>query len=167
MNSQKKRFKTSQRINIVLKDLPYDISGNTVPNDDGSYTVTLNARHSYERQLKAYEHELRHIEQDYQSYVIDVNRAEQHARREPRTLKRYNKHVADVLKQLERARQHQAHKWLMNYIAEAKKREEQELLPKYSHDGYFTIAEADHHPITEADYYPPGAYEELKHKKVL
>jgi hypothetical protein len=159
MNSQKKRFKTSQRINIVLKDLPYDVSGNTVPNDDGSYTITINARHSYERQLKAYEHELRHVEQDYQSYVIDVNRAEQHARREPRTLKRYNKHVADVLKQLERARKHQAHKWLMNYIAEAKKREEQELLPKYSLDGYFTF--------TEADHYPDGAYEELKKKKII
>ena len=35
-----------------------------IKNNDGSYTIILNARLSHERQLEAYEHALKHIQND-------------------------------------------------------------------------------------------------------
>ena len=48
-------------VNVVLADLPGTISAYTVANPDFSYTVVLNSRLNYERQQKAYRHELNHI----------------------------------------------------------------------------------------------------------
>ena len=53
-------------INVQILDF-----GNSVPavvsiNDDGSFSIFLNARLSYERRLEAYWHEMRHIQnQDF------------------------------------------------------------------------------------------------------
>ena len=49
-------------VNVVLADLPGTISAYTVANPDFSYTVVLNSRLNYERQQKAYRHEINHIE---------------------------------------------------------------------------------------------------------
>lgn len=49
-------------VNVVLADLPGTISAYTVANPDFSYTVVLNSRLNYERQQKAYKHEIDHIE---------------------------------------------------------------------------------------------------------
>ena len=48
-------------VNVVLADLPGTISAYTVANPDFSYTVVLNSRLNYERQQKAYQHEINHI----------------------------------------------------------------------------------------------------------
>lgn len=47
---------------IYLIDLPYSVGGYTRLNEDGTYTILLNARHSIEEQRKSYIHELSHIE---------------------------------------------------------------------------------------------------------
>lgn len=51
-----------QDVNTILADMPCSISAYTVVNADMSYTVVLNSRLNYERQLLAYHHELKHIE---------------------------------------------------------------------------------------------------------
>ena len=51
-----------QDVNTVLADMPCSIAAYTVVNADMSYTVVLNSRLNYERQLLAYHHELKHIE---------------------------------------------------------------------------------------------------------
>ena len=48
-------------VNVVLADLPGTISAYTVANPDFSYTIVLNSRLNYERQQKAYQHEINHI----------------------------------------------------------------------------------------------------------
>lgn len=48
-------------VNVVLADLPGTISAYTVANPDLSYTIVLNSRLNYERQQKAYQHEINHI----------------------------------------------------------------------------------------------------------
>ena len=53
--------------------------GNSVPasvtvNEDGSYSIFLNARISHEKRLQAYQHELRHIlNHDFETANINVN----------------------------------------------------------------------------------------------
>ncbi len=49
-------------VNTILVNLPNTISAYTVYNLDMSYTIVLNARLNYERQLLAYHHEMKHIE---------------------------------------------------------------------------------------------------------
>lgn len=48
-------------VNVVLADLPGTISAYTVANPDFSYTIVVNARLNYERQMLAYVHEIDHI----------------------------------------------------------------------------------------------------------
>lgn len=49
-------------------------------NEDGSYTVLINARLSYEGQLQAYKHALRHINSnDFQEQEADVQKIEYNA----------------------------------------------------------------------------------------
>lgn len=52
----------TQDVNVILVDMPSRISAYTVCNIDFSYTVVLNSRLSYEKQLNAYHHEMNHIE---------------------------------------------------------------------------------------------------------
>ena len=52
----------TQAVNVILYDLPHSISAYTVANGDLSYTIIINARLSHDMQLKAYKHELDHIE---------------------------------------------------------------------------------------------------------
>lgn len=52
----------TQDVNTILADMPCSIAAYTIANADMSYTVVLNSRLNYERQLLAYHHELSHIE---------------------------------------------------------------------------------------------------------
>jgi hypothetical protein len=49
-------------VNVVLLNLPTNTSEAVTENPDGSYTTIINSRLSNERQLKAYEHAMKHIE---------------------------------------------------------------------------------------------------------
>lgn len=51
-------------VNTYLIDLPHSVRGLTTPNDDGSFSIFINARLNYEQQLQAYQHEMRHIQND-------------------------------------------------------------------------------------------------------
>ena len=48
-------------INVQYLDMPCRIHGMIRENEDGSYTVILNSRDSRERNMKAYQHELKHL----------------------------------------------------------------------------------------------------------
>lgn len=51
-------------IRTVVKDLPTDVRGFTLADQEGDYTIYLNARQSYEINRQTYRHELRHIQGD-------------------------------------------------------------------------------------------------------
>lgn len=62
-------------VNVRLLQLPVTIRGFVKENEDGTYTIVLNSRLSYEQNLKTYKHELSHItNNDFQKH--DVNEAE-------------------------------------------------------------------------------------------
>lgn len=51
-------------------------------NEDGSYTIILNSRLSYEQNVKSFKHELRHIcNNDFSKDVIEVNEYDTHFER--------------------------------------------------------------------------------------
>lgn len=49
-------------INVKVIDMDVMIPEHLVQNADSSYTIFLNARHSYETQLESYYHAISHIE---------------------------------------------------------------------------------------------------------
>lgn len=48
-------------INVAFMDNPFGIKGSVNVNRDGSYTILINPRLSWEEQRKTYLHELSHI----------------------------------------------------------------------------------------------------------
>lgn len=54
-------MRNNDNIRTVLADMPTTISAYTILADD-YYTVIINSRLTKERQIKAYTHELRHIQ---------------------------------------------------------------------------------------------------------
>lgn len=44
-----------------FRNLPYGVKGICRENEDGSHTIVLNSRYTYEDNLHSYEHEINHI----------------------------------------------------------------------------------------------------------
>ena len=66
-------------VNVVLEDFPTKTAETVTENADGTYTIFINSRLSYERQLVAYEHAMKHIEKDdFSKY--DVQKIESNVR---------------------------------------------------------------------------------------
>lgn len=64
-----------EHINVFIMDMPHAIKGYTIKNDDGSYSIFINAHLSHEEQQIVYSHELSHINHDDHG-CIDVNQIE-------------------------------------------------------------------------------------------
>ena len=59
--------------------LPIRVEGVTLPNDDGSFDIYINARLSPARQQETLEHELRHIRADHFYLDMPIERMERQA----------------------------------------------------------------------------------------
>lgn len=62
-------------------DLPLKVDGVTIPNDDGTFDIYINARHSDEHQAESLAHELWHITHDHFYSEQPVADCEQDAKR--------------------------------------------------------------------------------------
>ncbi|WAX05247.1 hypothetical protein AC844P1_00036 [Anaerostipes phage AC844P1] len=59
-------------INVVIRDNPFGVRGSVNKNEDGSYTIFINAHLNTEQQHEVYEHEVRHIlNGDFDKYNCD------------------------------------------------------------------------------------------------
>lgn len=67
---------TNYEIYIYYVDMPYSVTSNVVENEDGSYSIYINSRMSYEKQIEGYEHELKHIMNNDLEYCGDVQYTE-------------------------------------------------------------------------------------------
>jgi len=57
-------MKYMEGVDYFVRVIPFPVGrvgGMVTPNDDGTYSVYINANLNRERQLEAYEHEVRHI----------------------------------------------------------------------------------------------------------
>lgn len=67
-------------VNVVLVDFKAPGREMVVENEDGSYTILINARLSYEGQYKAYKHGMRHItENDFEKSNVQQIEAVAHS----------------------------------------------------------------------------------------
>lgn len=68
-------------VNVFIKNFPNTKEAEAITeNPDGTYTIFLNARMSYERQLEAYQHALEHIQNnDFQKLDVQQIEAIAHA----------------------------------------------------------------------------------------
>lgn len=71
---------TTQDVNVILLDFPNNQKEMVVSNEDGSYTILINAKLSHEAQLRAYNHALKHINDD-DFKKMDVQEIETQAHR--------------------------------------------------------------------------------------
>lgn len=94
---------TTPDVNVVLMDFPSK-KGNemVVPNEDGSYTILINAGLNYESQLKAYEHAMSHIKNDdfSKDNVQEIEYYAHHLHKDPEPVQIY----LDRIKQLQAER---------------------------------------------------------------
>ena len=66
-------MRTILDVNVTEANLPTSISAYVVSNPDGSYTILLNSRLTWERRKQAYQHELEHIRNgDYERRSADM-----------------------------------------------------------------------------------------------
>lgn len=66
-------------INVHLMDMDTMLPEHLVKNDDGTYTIFLNARLSRDSQLKSYYHALKHIkEEDFDEENVQEVESEAH-----------------------------------------------------------------------------------------
>ena len=66
-------------INVVIRDNPFGVRASVHKNEDGSYTIFIDAHLNREQQQKAYDHEVRHIlSGDFDKYNCDKIECEAH-----------------------------------------------------------------------------------------
>ena len=63
-------------IQVFIVDMPTAIRGLTVRNEDGSYTILINAGLSHEEQCKVYDHEIEHINNHDYDQMYDASKIE-------------------------------------------------------------------------------------------
>lgn len=72
---------TMEDINVVMLDMAIGIEEQVTKNADGSYTIFLNARYTYEHHVANIMHALKHIE-NHDWEQDDVQRIESEAHRD-------------------------------------------------------------------------------------
>ena len=107
-------------VNVVLLDFPNPGKEMVFENEDGSYTILINSKLSYNGQLLAYNHAMKHIQNyDFQKSDVQIIETVAHGTRTPETPRGSNrtktKEYPDWLKAV-RARNKKLHKELDRYI---------------------------------------------------
>lgn len=69
---------------VRLADLPAKVEGVTIPNDDGTFDIYINAIFCEEKQQEILEHELRHIRRDhFYNDILPIQEIEREADGDP------------------------------------------------------------------------------------
>lgn len=95
---------TTLDVNVVVMDFKNSKSKEMVTsNSDGSYTIFINAKFSYDTQLKAYEHAMKHIhENDFEKK--DVQNIEFEAHSSAEIIPIPAKDFSDKIKEIQKRR---------------------------------------------------------------
>lgn len=63
-------------VHIYYVDMPCSVASNIVENPDGSFTLYLNSRMTYERNIKGYLHEIKHLKNDDLNNCYNIQHTE-------------------------------------------------------------------------------------------
>lgn len=103
----------NEDIFVHLINMPGSTNEAVTTNEDGSYSIFINAKLSNDKQLKAYEHALKHIqEEDFSKDDVQIIEAQAHntsskeivipASKFDKMLKQLQKEHQEIVKELER-----------------------------------------------------------------
>lgn len=96
---------TTPDVNTFLVNFPTPGKEMVVPNEDGSYTILINAKLSQDGQLEAYQHALNHINNgdfektDIQSIESRAHGIETSEKTVPMPIDKYEKHIKQLQKE--------------------------------------------------------------------
>ena len=109
---------TTPDVNVIILNFPVPGKEMVVPNEDGSYTILLNAKLSIEERMKAYEHAMRHIKDEdfsktdaqaieYQAHNITVSETAERIpadkfQKELERIRRRKKKIQEQIQEYER-----------------------------------------------------------------
>lgn len=68
---------------VRVVDLPVGVGGIVTPNDDGTFSIYINARDARAKQVKSCNHEVRHIEHDDFYRDVPLEQMEREADEDP------------------------------------------------------------------------------------
>jgi len=63
-------------MNIYVCELPWGVKALCRMNEDGTYTVLLNSRNTYEDNVRSYAHEIKHILNNDFDYDVNIESVE-------------------------------------------------------------------------------------------
>lgn len=91
-------------VNVVLLDFKTSKGNEMVSvNEDGTYTILINSRLSYDGQLKAYEHAMKHIqENDFEKDDVQKIEYEAHADIVPMPARDFAEHIKTLKEERKR-----------------------------------------------------------------
>lgn len=127
---------TTADIFVQLMDFPGKTRETVSSNEDGSFTIFINSRCSYEVQLKAYQHALQHIQQEDFS-KDNVQSIEYYAHKQEESYQSETIPAKKYLEDLERLRNRQTQ------LKRQKKKDEQRVQFLLENSSMFERAE--HH----------------------
>lgn len=141
---------TEPAVNVFLVDFPNSGHEMVIPNEDDSYTILINAKLSYESQLKAYEHAMQHIlNDDFSKTDVQEIEAIAHGKSNPvsrtpeETISAMDKRwIEKRIKSLRRERR-QLRKKIKEY---------DETIRRLQDDGIDFFAKAEHFYLYGKDY---------------
>lgn len=108
-------------VNVVLIDFKVPGREMVVENEDGSYTMLINARLSYEGQYKAYKHGMRHIvENDFEKSNVQRIEAAAHSETDVKSIK-----IPDNAEYIPAPKYEERIKWLKRRQKHIKKEQQQ------------------------------------------
>ena len=139
-------------VNVFLVDFPNSGREMVIPNEDDSYTILINAKLSYESQIKAYEHAMQHILNDdfsknnVQEIEFIAHGESDHAEiipEETKTITSMDRRwIERRIRRLRRERR-QLHKKMKEY---------DEAIQRLRNDGVDFFAKAEHFYLYGRDY---------------
>ena len=123
-------------VNVVLINFPAKGNEMVVPNEDGSYTILINARLSEEGRMLAYQHAMRHIAaDDFQKEEIQTIEAQAHELLDSAKVQKIpSQEYEIIIKKIQQRR-----KKIKKAMAQAE--EKIKFIQKYGQDQFFERAE--------------------------
>lgn len=126
-----------QDVNVVLMDFPVPGNEMVVSNEDGSFTILINAKLSQDSQLKAYQHAINHIcnndfeKENVQKIEYQAHNLEIPKDAVPMSAKRFEQRIRTLRRERRRLKRE----------LEKKEYEINLIMEMYGTEGFFRAAE--------------------------
>ena len=129
-------------VNVIPIDFPAPGREMVVSNEDGSYTILINAKLSHDEQMKAYQHALNHINNgDFEKSDIQNIEAQAHELEASENVASEKAVPAPADKYEQRIRQLQKNRKRIQRALKKKEEESKKIIELFGFDNYYIALE--------------------------